>query len=188
MGTYRSGLLLRLLAFIYTYSVCLLSIFMMCSVVKCVVFVICVFHGILLRKCFWLLFIGKPDPVVSWYVNGELEDSTYHVNRFGEVINELAFRGLNRSHLGSHFSCRASNTRLIQPVEKSVVLDLNCKLRTLKISYSNSQSSFSRTEPLHCFADNKETGGRRNLKCFFFFLTLPNMLVMYKHSEHMAQF
>ncbi|ODM97669.1 Nephrin, partial [Orchesella cincta] len=70
---------------------------------------------------------GKPDPVVSWYVNGELEDSTYHVNRFGDVINELAFRTLNRSHLGSQFSCRASNTRLIQPVEKSVVLDLNLK-------------------------------------------------------------
>lgn len=77
---------------------------------------------------FSLLFIGKPDPVVSWYVNGVLEDSTFHVNRFGEVINELVFRGLNRSHLGSHFACRAHNTRLMQPVEKSVVLDLNCKL------------------------------------------------------------
>jgi hypothetical protein len=65
--------------------------------------------------------------VVSWYVNGELEDATYHSDRYGNVINELAFRGLNRSHLNSQFSCKATNTRLIQPVEKSVVLDLNRK-------------------------------------------------------------
>ncbi|CAG7819971.1 unnamed protein product [Allacma fusca] len=68
---------------------------------------------------------GKPEPVVSWYVNGELEDSSYHMDRYGDVINDLLFRGLKRSHLNSQFSCRANNTKLIQPVEKTVVLELN---------------------------------------------------------------
>ncbi len=75
-----------------------------------------------------ILILGKPEPLVTWHLNGELEDATYHSDRYGNVINELVFRGLNRSHLNSQFSCKASNTRLIQPVEKSVVLDLNRKL------------------------------------------------------------
>lgn len=85
-----------------------------------------------------LLFIGKPEPMVAWHVNGDLEDATFHSDRYGNVINELVFRGLNRTHLNSQFSCKASNTRLIQPVEKSVVLDLNRKLNFAFSSTFNS--------------------------------------------------
>ena len=92
---------------------------------KAVVFV---FKGEEKVQVISLLFIGKPEPMVAWHVNGDLEDATYHSDRYGNVINELVFRGLNRSHLNSQFSCKAFNTRLTQPVEKSVVLDLNRKL------------------------------------------------------------
>lgn len=172
----------------YSYSVCLFSFHVhdVLCVVKCVVFVICLFRGFLLRKCFWLLFIGKPDPVVSWYVNGELEDSTYHVNRFGEVINELAFRGLNRSHLGSHFSCRASNTRLIQPVEKSVVLDLNCKLHTLSKFLTQTLNLLS-VKQNHCSVVwTIRRGGRRKLSCSWNTFTLTlflNIVFMFQHTR-----
>lgn len=60
-------------------------------------------------------------------MNGALIDSTSYVNGYGDVVNELLFQRVNRSHLNSQFTCKASNTRLVQPVERSVMLDLNCK-------------------------------------------------------------
>jgi len=70
-------------------------------------------------------FAARPEPQVTWYVNGALIDSTYYVNGYGDVVNEVTFRQVNRSHLNSQFTCKASNTRLIPPEEKSVTLDLN---------------------------------------------------------------
>lgn len=35
---------------------------------------------------------GKPEPLVSWSMNGELLDANFYLDRYGNVINELVFR------------------------------------------------------------------------------------------------
>ncbi|ODM99242.1 Nephrin [Orchesella cincta] len=75
---------------------------------------------------------GVPSPMVQWYLNDELIDSSYHVKTSREVINHISVPNLQRSHHGAFLSCRASNTILVTPVSKTVRIDLN--LRPLSVS------------------------------------------------------
>ncbi|VVC94376.1 unnamed protein product [Leptidea sinapis] len=64
---------------------------------------------------------GRPAPTVEWLVDGVPapqfigEKTDTHV-----VVNKLELPHLKRSHLNTTFKCRASNTNLVSPQEKSV--------------------------------------------------------------------
>ncbi|TGZ54855.1 Uncharacterized protein DBV15_01947, partial [Temnothorax longispinosus] len=69
----------------------------------------------------------KPQPMVRWLINGRVKDEEYE-NNAGDVIeNRLTLQPINRSDLGSNFTCEARNTDLVDPKETSISLDLNCK-------------------------------------------------------------
>lgn len=67
---------------------------------------------------------GKPTPVVSWMVNGKEVDG--RLEEFGQniVVSKLTVPQLRREHRNTTYKCQASNTHLIPPLEKTVVLDV----------------------------------------------------------------
>ncbi|XP_011496535.1 PREDICTED: cell surface glycoprotein MUC18 [Ceratosolen solmsi marchali] len=76
---------------------------------------------------------GKPIPVVSWYMNekevaGRIDETSNTI-----VVNRLIVPQLKREHLNTTYKCRASNTNLMSPLEKTVLLDVHLKPMSVKI-------------------------------------------------------
>ena len=77
---------------------------------------------------FWI--IGNPNPTLIWYQTGVLEviiDNSYSVNSTGVVRNELNLRKLDRKDYRSRLTCRASSNALYEPIDKTVIIDMNCE-------------------------------------------------------------
>ncbi|XP_050669557.1 hemicentin-2-like [Leptidea sinapis] len=69
---------------------------------------------------------GRPEPVVTWLVNGKPMPRYIGVKTDTHVIvNRLELQHLKREDLNTTFKCRASNTHLVPPQEKVVRLELN---------------------------------------------------------------
>jgi len=68
---------------------------------------------------------GKPTPAVSWLVNGR-ETEGRLVENVGQnvVVSKLTVPQLRREHRNATYKCRAANTHLIPPLEKTVILDI----------------------------------------------------------------
>ncbi len=84
------------------------------------------FKGYEIMITIFLFSTGVPSPMVQWYLNDELVDSSYHVKE-KEVINHMSVSNIQRSQHRASLSCRASNTLLVPPVTKTVYFELNCK-------------------------------------------------------------
>ncbi|CAG9136309.1 unnamed protein product [Plutella xylostella] len=76
----------------------------------------------------WIILESRPAPTVMWLI-----DSTPAPQYIGEktdthvVVNRLELPHVRRKHLNTTFKCRASNTNLVSPQEKTVRLELNCE-------------------------------------------------------------
>lgn len=74
---------------------------------------------------------GRPAPTVMWLIDGAPapqyigEKTDTHV-----VVNRLELSQVKRNHLNTTFRCRASNTNLVSPQEKTVRLEMNRKYNT----------------------------------------------------------
>lgn len=65
---------------------------------------------------------------MTWLVNGRTEQKYIGVKTDTHVIvNRLEVPRITRDHLNTTFKCRATNTHLVPPQEKSVRLEMNCK-------------------------------------------------------------
>ncbi|XP_033218272.1 B-cell receptor CD22-like [Belonocnema kinseyi] len=75
----------------------------------------------------------KPTPVITWLVNGK--ETSGRLEQSGQkiVVNKLTVPQLKREHLNTTYKCRASNTNLMPPLEKSVLLDVYLKPISVKI-------------------------------------------------------
>jgi hypothetical protein len=67
---------------------------------------------------------GRPQPDVSWFMNGNLVDDEYEHNSGNIIENRLLWPSLQRVDLYSVFTCRAANTKAVAPREKRLVLDM----------------------------------------------------------------
>ena len=67
---------------------------------------------------------GRPQPEVSWYLNGEKIDEEYEQNSGNIIENRLLWPSIQRHDLYSIFTCKAFNTKAIAPREKRLVLDM----------------------------------------------------------------
>ncbi|XP_029173199.1 nephrin-like isoform X1 [Nylanderia fulva] len=77
---------------------------------------------------------GKPTPVVSWLVDGkEVNGRLEEFENQNIVVSKLTVPQLRREHRNTTYKCRASNTHLIPPLEKTVILDVYLKPLTVKI-------------------------------------------------------
>lgn len=70
---------------------------------------------------------GHPQPMVRWLVNGQLVDDQYEHNAGDVIENRLVWPAVSRKDLDAVFTCQAINTKLTDPKESMVVLDLICK-------------------------------------------------------------
>lgn len=70
---------------------------------------------------------GHPEPVVRWLVNGLIVDDQYEYNAGDVIENRLVWPSVTRQHLEAIFTCQAVNTKLTEPKEAMVVLNLQCK-------------------------------------------------------------
>ncbi|XP_045502354.1 hemicentin-1-like [Colias croceus] len=97
---------------------------------------------------------GRPSPTIIWLIDGvpapqyigEKTDS--HV-----VVNKLELPHVKRSHLNTTFKCRASNTNLVSPQEKTVRLEMNLRPTSVQIVKKPATLSSERYVSLSCVAE-----------------------------------
>lgn len=81
-------------------------------------------------KTYWLIdfvsFAGRPRPNVTWYLDNTVIDESFE-HREGVTRNHLTFPNIGRQHVNARFVCMASNTNLVPPNSKVLILDVNCK-------------------------------------------------------------
>ncbi|XP_022183583.1 hemicentin-1-like [Myzus persicae] len=77
---------------------------------------------------------GNPPPVVVWLKNDQIVDDECEHNSMNAIENRLHWPSVSRQDFGSVFTCQASNTRLMDPRQASVVLDL--RLPPLTVTFS----------------------------------------------------
>ncbi|XP_047509251.1 synaptogenesis protein syg-2-like isoform X1 [Pieris napi] len=97
---------------------------------------------------------GRPSPTVIWLIDGVPapqyigEKSDSHV-----VVNKLELPHIKRSHLNTTFKCRASNTNLVSPQEKTVRLEMNLRPTLVQIAKKPATLSAERHVSLSCVAE-----------------------------------
>ncbi|CAK1552237.1 unnamed protein product [Leptosia nina] len=97
---------------------------------------------------------GRPSPTVLWLIDGVPapqyigEKSDSHV-----VVNKLELPHVKRSHLNTTFKCRASNTNLVSPQEKTVRLEMNLRPTLVQIAKKPPTLSSERHVSLSCVAE-----------------------------------
>ncbi|CAG4932230.1 unnamed protein product [Parnassius apollo] len=97
---------------------------------------------------------GRPAPTVIWLINGTPapqyigEKTDTHV-----VVNRLELPHIKRTHLNTTFKCRASNTNLVSPQEKTVRLEMNLKPNLVEILNKPKTLSSERYVNLVCVSE-----------------------------------
>ncbi|XP_059473579.1 hemicentin-2-like isoform X5 [Neocloeon triangulifer] len=80
---------------------------------------------------------GKPVPTVSWFVNDKLQEGVVPLEEEqispGVIINKLYIRDVRRHQLHNTFKCQASNTKMNQPKERTIRLDLFLKPLSVRL-------------------------------------------------------
>ena len=75
---------------------------------------------------------GRPPPKLTWYLDNTVIDESYHYNaESGLTVNRLSYPKVGRQHLKARLICEASNTNLVPPQTRLVILDVNRKLLNL---------------------------------------------------------
>lgn len=76
------------------------------------------------------VFGGRPTPNVTWLRDGSpVSSETFLVPSGRNLRSEIVVERLSRQDLNSRFTCKAINHHRATPVEASVQLDMNCKLK-----------------------------------------------------------
>lgn len=75
------------------------------------------------------VFSGRPRPNVTWYLDNTVIDESFENRPDGITVNHLSYPNIGRQHVNARFVCMASNTNLMPPNNKVVILDVNCKCR-----------------------------------------------------------
>ncbi|CAG9789231.1 unnamed protein product [Diatraea saccharalis] len=97
---------------------------------------------------------GRPAPTVVWLIDGTPapqyigEKTDTHV-----VVNKLELPHVRRNHLNTTFKCRASNTNLVSPQEKTVRLEMNLRPTLVEILNKPTTLSSERYVSLTCVSE-----------------------------------
>ncbi len=107
---------------------------------------------------------GAPSPELTWWVDGQLRDSTFEETYAGTVQNTLTLRKVRRGDLGRHLTCQAKNNDLSMPERAKVTIDLKCEL----FKHADISGAQIFVQPIFCYSFSKGKGrGRGN---WFFLL------------------
>ncbi|KAI5634750.1 immunoglobulin domain-containing protein [Phthorimaea operculella] len=99
---------------------------------------------------------GRPRPRVTWFLENLVIDESYEQRPDGITVNTLTFPNVGRQHLNAQFVCQASNTNLVPPENKILVLDINLKPISVNILNKEKQVSADKRYEIEC----KTTGSR----------------------------
>lgn len=75
---------------------------------------------------------GRPEPKLIWFINDKPSENEGSSTESHVVVNRLEVPNLTREHLNSTYKCQASNTKLINPQEKTARLELNRKFNIIQ--------------------------------------------------------
>ncbi|XP_019764544.2 nephrin [Dendroctonus ponderosae] len=94
---------------------------------------------------------GKPMPLIKWWHEGKLiESSETHIRYQNVLSNQLTIHGLQRSHQNATFTCQASNNNISQPLSASTSIDVYSRPISTEILSSNQPFSADRKYPIPC--------------------------------------
>ncbi|XP_077301047.1 B-cell receptor CD22-like [Arctopsyche grandis] len=93
---------------------------------------------------------GRPEPKLTWFINDKASDNQGTRTENHVVVNRLEVPNLTREHLNSTYKCQASNTKLINPQEKTARLELNLKPISVKIQYKPTKLKADTTYTVVC--------------------------------------
>lgn len=89
------------------------------------------------------LFLGRPRPNVTWYLDNTVIDESFENRPDGITVNHLSYPNIGRQHVNARFVCMASNTNLTPPNNKVVILDVNRKYPLLQFIVNDSTQASS---------------------------------------------
>ncbi|XP_014475211.1 PREDICTED: hemicentin-2-like [Dinoponera quadriceps] len=94
---------------------------------------------------------GKPLPKLTWYLDNNVIDESYHYNaETGATVNHLAYPKIGRQHHKARLICQASNTNLVQPQTKVLILDVNLKPLVVQILTKEARVSANKNYDVEC--------------------------------------
>ncbi|XP_020300402.1 hemicentin-2-like [Pseudomyrmex gracilis] len=94
---------------------------------------------------------GKPPPKLRWYLDNTVIDESYHYDAETEVtLNHLVYPKIGREHLKTRLICQASNTNLVPPETKLIVLDMNLKPVMVQILTKETRVSADKNYNVEC--------------------------------------
>ncbi|XP_026760662.2 neural cell adhesion molecule 1-like [Galleria mellonella] len=97
---------------------------------------------------------GRPEPVVTWLIDGSPAPQYIGVKTDTHVVvNRLELQHLKREDLNTTFKCRAANTHLVQPQEKSVRLEMNLAPISVSLLNRPQQLIAGSSASLRCMAE-----------------------------------
>ncbi|KZC06717.1 Neural cell adhesion molecule 2 [Dufourea novaeangliae] len=94
---------------------------------------------------------GRPPPKLTWYLENTVIDESYHYNtESGLTVNRLSYPKVGRQHLKARLICEASNTNLVPPQTRLVILDVNLKPLVVQILTKESRVSADKNYDVEC--------------------------------------
>lgn len=94
---------------------------------------------------------GKPPPKLTWYLDNTVIDESDHYNtETGRTVNHLAFPKIGRQHLKARLICQASNTNLVPPQTRLLILDVNLKPLVVQILTKEARVSADKNYDVEC--------------------------------------
>ncbi|KAI4504248.1 hypothetical protein M0802_000719 [Mischocyttarus mexicanus] len=94
---------------------------------------------------------GKPPPKLTWYLENNVIDESYTYDReFALTVNHLSYPRVGRQHLNARLSCQASNTNLVLPQIRVLVLDMNLKPLYVQILTKEERVSAEKNYKVEC--------------------------------------
>ncbi|XP_031624769.1 neural cell adhesion molecule 2 isoform X1 [Contarinia nasturtii] len=93
---------------------------------------------------------GRPRPNVTWYLDNTVIDESFEQRPEGVTVNHLSYPNIGRQHVNARFVCIASNTNLMPPNSKVLVIDVNLKPAAVHILAKRTFVSADKTYDIEC--------------------------------------
>ncbi|XP_076645161.1 neural cell adhesion molecule 1 [Halictus rubicundus] len=94
---------------------------------------------------------GRPPPNLTWYLeNTVIDESYYYEPESGRTVNRLSFPKVGRQHLKDRLICEASNTNLVPPQTRLVILNVNLKPLVVQILTKEPRVSADKKYDVEC--------------------------------------
>ncbi|XP_070169950.1 neural cell adhesion molecule 1 [Polyergus mexicanus] len=94
---------------------------------------------------------GKPPPKLTWYLDNTVIDESYRYNaETGITVNHLAYPKIGRQHLKARLICQASNTNLVPPQTRLLILNVNLKPLVVQILTKEARVSADKNYDVEC--------------------------------------